>query len=290
MIAAIGELLWDVYPDGRRVPGGAPFNFAYHCQQLGHPAMIVSRVGQDALGQELRDEVLQRGLQAEFIQTDPQHPTGTVQVDLNAQQQPTYTIMPDVAWDHLAWTYELQELALDAEVLCFGSLAQRVYPARRTIRKCVSIVSARDQLTICDLNLRPPFLNPSVIYFCLTHSRWLKMSDDDVAVLESLIPHWAVFCDSVALHVRTHGAQGATLTRPGVADPLHHPGVPVDVVDTVGAGDAFTAALACARYEMLPLEQCLRLAVAYAAEVCRYRGGTPKIPRERVAAIRSEIK
>src|SRR5256714_14504111 len=103
MIVGIGELLWDLYPDGRKVAGGAPFNFAFHCQQLGHPAVIVSRVGDDDLGRQLREEVRRLAMSDEYIQTDPAHPTGTVQVQVDAKGHPRYTITEHVAWDYLEW-------------------------------------------------------------------------------------------------------------------------------------------------------------------------------------------
>src|SRR3954466_5879368 len=124
-IVGIGEVLWDVYPDGRKVAGGAPFNFAFHCHQLGHPAVIVSRVGDDDLGRELRQRVRELGLSDEYIQTDREHPTGTVRVTLDANKVPTYTITENVAWDHIELIPELEGLAATATALCFGSLALR---------------------------------------------------------------------------------------------------------------------------------------------------------------------
>src|SRR6478672_388291 len=112
-IVGIGEVLWDVYPD-RKVAGGAPFNFAFHCHQLGHPAVIVSRVGGDDLGRELREEVRRLGLSDEYIQTDPEHPTGTVQVTIDAAGQPSYTITEGVAWDYIALEPRLETLAANA--------------------------------------------------------------------------------------------------------------------------------------------------------------------------------
>src|SRR5215471_5103115 len=124
-IVGIGEILWDVYPDGRKVAGGAPFNFAFHCHQLGHPAVIVSRVGADELGRELRARVSELGLSDEYIQADRDHPTGTVQVTLDASAVPTYTITENVAWDHIAWDEKLADLAGRYEAVCFGTLASR---------------------------------------------------------------------------------------------------------------------------------------------------------------------
>src|SRR5437763_1664785 len=124
-VVGIGELLWDVYPDGRKVAGGAPFNFAFHCHRLGHPAAIVSRVGGDDLGRELREEVRRLGLSDECIQTDSEHPTGTVRVAVDENGQPAYTITQDVAWDYIAWDDTIKGLLSQAGGVCFGTLAQR---------------------------------------------------------------------------------------------------------------------------------------------------------------------
>src|SRR6516164_9702140 len=132
-IVGLGELLWDVYLDGRKVAGGAPFNFAFHCHQLGHPAVIVSRVGDDDLGRELREEVRRLGLSDENIQTDRDHPTGTVRVALDENKVPTYTITENVAWDFVGWGDGLAALAERTAVVCYGSLAQRCEPTRGTI-------------------------------------------------------------------------------------------------------------------------------------------------------------
>src|SRR4051794_28192338 len=137
-IVGIGELLWDVFPDGRKVAGGAPFNFAFHCRQLGHPAAIVSRVGDDDLGRELRDRGRELGLSDEYIQTDRDHPTGTVRVTLDADKVPTYTITEDVAWDHIEWEERLARVFYDAPAICFGTLMQRGLTSRETLRRLVS--------------------------------------------------------------------------------------------------------------------------------------------------------
>src|SRR2546423_7595770 len=151
-IVGIGELLWDVYPDGRKVAGGAPFNFAFHCRQLGHPAVIVSRVGDDDLGRELRDEVRLLGLSHEYIQTDPEHPTGTVKVTVDAAGQPSYTITENVAWDYIEFGPQLALLREFASAICFGSLAQRAPVSGSSIYEFVAPTRAR--MRVFDLNLR----------------------------------------------------------------------------------------------------------------------------------------
>src|SRR5687767_339674 len=158
-IVGIGEVLWDVYPDGRKVAGGAPFNFAFHCHQLGHPAVIVSRVGDDELGRELRDRVRELGLSDEYIQTDRDHPTGTVQVTLNANKVPTYTITENVAWDWIELTEQVQGVTLYSNAFCFGSLATRNDASFSTIFQSAEIASAHGSLVVCDVNIRTPFVN-----------------------------------------------------------------------------------------------------------------------------------
>src|SRR5262245_48352960 len=150
-IVGIGELLWDVFPDGRKVAGGAPFNFAFHCRQLGHDAVIVSRVGDDDLGRELREEVKRLGMSDEFIQTDHDHPTGTVQVSVDAAGQPTYMITEDVAWDYIEPEARLSVLSEFAAGACFGSLAQRASRSAEAINTLMGWIRG---LKVFDVNLR----------------------------------------------------------------------------------------------------------------------------------------
>src|SRR5262245_24763096 len=179
-IVGIGELLWDVYPDGRKVAGGAPFNFAFHCHQLGHPAAVVSRVGADEFGREVRSAVRALGLTDELIQEDAHHPTGTVSVALE-QGQPTYTIHEDVAYDHLAWPPGLETTFSHAQAVCFGTLIQRHPTARATVGR--ALTAARNALVVCDINLRQHFWSAEVIESSLRASRWAKLNDGELAVL-----------------------------------------------------------------------------------------------------------
>src|SRR3954466_15799100 len=133
-IVALGEILWDLFPGGRRA-GGAPFNFAFHCHQLGHPAVIVSRVGDDDLGRRLRAEVRRLGLSDEDIRTHRDHPPGTVHVSVDAGGQPTYTITENVAWDFIEWEPKLEALAGAARAVCFGTLAQRAPVSPEALRR-----------------------------------------------------------------------------------------------------------------------------------------------------------
>ncbi|MBM3982722.1 MAG: carbohydrate kinase [Planctomycetes bacterium] len=292
-IVGIGELLWDVYPDGRKVAGGAPFNFAYHCHQLGHPAVIVSRVGDDDLGRALRERVRELGLSDEYIQTDRDHPTGTVQVALDANAVPTYTITENVAWDFIAWDEKLADLSERTRSVCFGSLACRG-------KDSFDVVSefGRSSHThrLFDVNLRQNYFTPKLLEWGVARAHWVKISDEEIDRFATAIGVWidsfeqfhqSLFLPGQLLII-TKGAGGCELLWPEHDQHFGEPGVPARVVDTVGAGDAFTAAMVCLHLEGKPLRECARFANHYAARVCEQPGGTPKIDRaevERAAGI-----
>lgn len=297
-IVGIGELLWDIYPDGRKVAGGAPFNFAFHCHQLGHEAVIVSRIGDDQLGREIREEVKRLGLSDEFIQTDSDHPTGTVTVSLDANKVPTYTINENVAWDYLEPREELALLTKNASAVCFGTLAQRFESSRTTVqqftRNCLGI-------RIFDVNLRSALTWEihNRIVDELKMIDWLKVNVDELVTLLDG-PAMIVSFDSLPKKdsplrvlfdplgdIRKVGI----LTRGSKSTAVHDwqrtewiPAVPANVIDTVGAGDAFTAAMVCLHLEGKPLRKCARFANRYAARVCEHQGATPRIDRAEVEA------
>lgn len=283
-IVGIGELLWDVFPDGRKVAGGAPFNFAYHCRQLGHDAVIVSRVGDDVLGRELREEVKRLGMSDEFIQTDREHPTGTIRVAVDAAGQPTYTIAEDVAWDYVEWGGNIEQVHETARAVCYGSLGARAARSRETLDRFLSPFArgVDRELIVCDVNIRPT-TPQGVIDWSLTRSDWLKLNSDELGRL-------AGRCGDVSAAVRQRFSQGVVIVTLGdrgcevvSPDSFREPGVPARVVDTVGAGDAFTAAMVCLHLEGRSLRECARFANHYAARVCEFQGATPRIDRTDVA-------
>jgi len=306
-IVGIGEVLWDVYPDGHKVAGGAPFNFTFHCHQLGHPAVIVSRVGNDELGRELRDRVRALGLSDEYIQTDYEHPTGTVRVTLDANKVPTYTIIENVAWDYIAWEDKLESLAKTCRAICFGTLAQRFGTPIPIDRIATGLRDRRghERLSparvIFDVNLRSNYFNSEHLEWGLKVSDWCKINADEFAILCGLFS-----CDTLEDFVETmmgpfrpcaaivtQGEHGCDIYRQWEecdedGDPtfpreeFHEPGVPAHVVDTVGAGDAFTAAMVCLHLEGRSLRECARFANHYAARVCEQPGGTPRLDRAEV--------
>jgi fructokinase len=285
-IVGIGEVLWDVYPDGRKVAGGAPFNFAFHCHQLGHPAVIVSRVGDDELGRELRARVRELGLSDEYIQTDREHPTGTVQVTLDANAVPTYTITENVAWDWIEWDEKLESLAKTCRAVCFGSLSTRHERSCATILQVADIAGDLGSLVVWDVNIRTPAPTQARIckWFMSGWWEWFKASAEDLAFLLAMFPG-GLWPEPGRLPIPTRlytfGADGCEITTPS-GEVLREPGVSARVVDTVGAGDAFTAAMVCLHLEGRPLRDCARFANHYAARVCEQPGGTPRIDRREV--------
>lgn len=317
LIVGIGELLWDVFPDDRTVAGGAPFNFTYHCHNLGHTAVMVSAVGDDDLGRQLRARVRELGLTDEFIQTDPAHPTGTVRVTVDAAGQPSYEIVEDVAWDHIAWTPELEAFAGKCNAVCYGTLSQRVKTGFVVPRFLIAAGAAHDPdyltklqgidgpsvlepfpLKVCDLNLRHPHVRDNAINPAW-QANWLKLNTDEMHwlgddhmglrpppdVTPARFAHKfnnGLFGPTVppSVVIVTDGANGVTVVNGD--EVIVEPGVPATVVDTVGAGDAFTAAMVCLHLEGKPLAECVRFAVRYAAKVCEHAGGTPRIDRAAV--------
>lgn len=282
-VVGIGEMLWDVFPDGRRL-GGAPVNFCCHCGQLGAEAYPVSCVGTDALGDDILQVLASLQLDLSYVAQDAAHPTGTVQVTLDKNGKPTYEICEGVAWDAIPMTAELEALARKADALCFGSLCQRSALSRATIQH--SLASARrDASRIFDINLRQAFFNERTITESLRLANVLKLNDEELPVLAQMFDLAGSIEQQLAALIQrfelrlvayTRGAQGSVLLTPDARD--EHPGFPAKVVDSVGAGDAFTAALCVGMLQRKPLAEINEHANRVAAYVCTQQGGTPLLP------------
>jgi fructokinase len=281
LIVGLGELLWDLLPDGKQL-GGAPANFAYQAHALGADARVVSAVGADELGREAVAQLRQRGVESAFIVTDPFHATGTVEVSVNAQGQPRYTIVESVAWDFIPLSDAAAHLAAQAHAICFGTLAQRAPTSRETIRTLLQRASPRC-LRILDINLRPPFVDPAIVRESCGLADALKLNDEEFPMLAEMLG-----CDArearfftelferyrFRLIALTRGADGATLVTPN--ERLDFPGAPPrELVDTVGAGDAFTAAMTVGWLRHLPLAHIGANAIRVASYVCSLRGAMP---------------
>jgi fructokinase len=282
-ILAVGEVLWDLLPDGKQL-GGAPANFTYHCRSLGADARLVTRVGHDDLGREVLERFRLLGLPTESVQVDPESPTGTVAVALDPDGQPRFTIHENVAWDRIRADETALALAASANAICFGSLAQRSEPARRAIRSLVSATRA-GTLRLFDVNLRPPFVDRGVIGDSLTMANALKLNDQELSELVAMFGLPSGVRESLAelagrfslpLVALTRGAGGSLLLADGLWS--DHPGRSVAVSDTIGAGDAFSAALVFGLLAGRPLEAINRHANEVAAFVCTQPGGTPSLP------------
>lgn len=289
-VIGLGELLWDCFPD-HRLPGGAPANVAFHAQQLGLSAAVATRVGQDDLGAELCQFLQQQGLSTELVQRDPQHGTGTVTVEPHAAGT-QYTFLENSAWDFLQATPEWLDAAASAAAICFGTLAQRGPVSRETIHRCLAAASA-DCLIVYDVNLRPPFYQREWIERSLRRARIVKLNDDEVRTLAAMFAapaaddlgfaRWLRTAFDLDLVCVTRGARGALAVSPTETCDVR--GIAVDVVDTVGAGDAFTAALLRSRLDGWTLERALPFANQVGALVASRRGAMP-ILTEELAALR----
>ncbi len=292
LVVGLGEILWDLFPEGK-ILGGAPANFAYHARVLGDQGIPVSRVGTDALGREIRLRLSELGVSDRQVQTDPARPTGTVRVELDSRGVPAFTITPEVAWDYLEWSGELQALAGRADAVCFGSLAQRSTQSRWTIRSFLAAVRRR-ALRVFDVNLRQSWYSEEVLSESLAASSILKLNESELPVMLRTLgldePREPVQgCRllrerfNLELVCLTLGEQGSLLV--GEAGEHRHPGFRVQVADTVGSGDAFTAALCHHRLRGASLERIGKAANRYGAWVASQAGATPPAAAEILQAV-----
>ena len=281
-VIGIGEVLWDLLPAGRQL-GGAPANFAYHAGALGAQAGMVTRVGRDALGQEILCRLEQLRLPANLVQVDETSPTGTVTVELAGEGVPNFTIHEHVAWDHLQLTDAALATARTADARCFGSLAQRAEPSRGTIQHLLR-QSSPTALRIFDINLRQHFYSRTVIEPSLQLANVLKLNDSELSVLATLFelkgdPQSQLTALARHFDLRvvalTLGSQGSLLYQDGHWSKCRTRSVRVE--DTVGAGDAFTAALALGLLRQMDLEAINLAANEVASCVCSCAGATPPL-------------
>jgi len=294
LILALGEILWDLLPTGRQL-GGAPANFAYHAAQLGADARTVSAVGDDDLGREILDRLATLGLDTSFLAVDPAHPTGTVSVALEVGQ-PAYTIHENVAWDFLRASPALLDLARRADCLCFGTLAQRSPATRDTIR-AVLAAARPGSLRILDINFRQHYYDQDIVDRSLAAAAVLKINDHELPLLLTLLgaaPGSAPASlferyPELRLVALTRGSTGSKLVaRDGQTS--DHPGFTVKVADTIGAGDAFTAALAVELLAGRPLVTVNDAANLMASYVCQHRGATPTLDQTFFERYRNRVR
>jgi fructokinase len=283
LVVGLGEILWDLLPDGKQL-GGAPANFAYHTQSLGARGVVASCVGDDELGRLIVARLVELGLDIQHVAVDERHPTGTVSVELDAGGKPRYTIHKNVAWDFIPSTPALLDLAARADAVCYGSLCQRSEVSRRTVRAFLESTRP-DCLRVFDINLRQSFYGPEIVDAMLSLSNVMKLNDEELPVVARLLSISGTEPDilralgdryGLRLIALTKGACGSLLWTPGATS--SHPGIrPPRIVDTVGAGDAFTAALAMGLLRGNLLDQINADANRLASYVCSQPGATPTL-------------
>lgn len=282
----MGEALWDVLPEGKKI-GGAPANFAYHVSQFGLPSCVVSAVGDDALGDEILDNFTSKGLK-QLIEKVP-YPTGTVQVEIDQAGVPQYEIKENVAWDNIPWTPALEELASHTKAVCFGSLAQRNVVSRETINRFLDAMpKTDDSLVVFDVNLRQGFYNKEILCNSMEHCNILKINDEELVTVSRMFGYpgidlqdkcWILLGKyNLKMLILTCGINGSYVFTPGNVSFLPTP--KVEVADTVGAGDSFTAAFISCILKGMPVAVAHHRAVDTSAFVCTQNGAMPVLPKE----------
>lgn len=274
-------------PEGKKL-GGAPANFACHTAALGNIGILVSRIGKDRLGDEILGRLEKLSVSTEYIQTDPDRPTGVVNVELSANGQPSYDIVKDLAWDYLAWDEELRSLAGKIDAVCFGSLAQRNKASAGTIGKFLTQTSP-GTLCVYDVNLRQNYYSKEVIKNSMSLANIVKLNDQELPIIAELLGTKGENQAETAKNLLkkfdlqiicvTLGENGCLIISGNQV--VTHPGFKVEVADTVGSGDAFTACMVDFYLRGADLATIARSANRYGAWVASRKGATPK-PDEKI--------
>ena len=282
-IVGLGEALWDVLPEGKKL-GGAPANFAYHAGQFGLDTIAISALGEDALAEETVEALKEHNLN--YLMPRVPYPTGTVQVTLAEGGIPTYEIKEGVAWDNIPYTNEMADIAKSARAVCFGSLAQRNSVSRENIRKFLADTPA-DCLKICDINLRQQFYSKEVLEDSFKLCNILKINDEELVVVNRMFGYEGLdmrqTCEKMVqdyglkMLVLTCGTNGSyVFTDDGLTSFQDTP--KVEVADTVGAGDSFTGSFCACIINGKPVQEAHKTAVAVSAFVCTQNGAMPVVP------------
>lgn len=285
-VVGMGEALWDVLPEGKKI-GGAPANFAYHVSQFGLNSCVVSAVGDDPLGKEILENLTSKGLN-QLIAIVP-YPTGTVQVEIDQAGIPQYDIKENVAWDNIPFTPELEELARKTRAVCFGSLAQRNVVSRETINKFLDVMPQTDEsLVVFDVNLRQGFYNKDILCNSMERCNILKINDEELVTVSRMFGYpgidlqdkcWILLGKyNLKMLILTCGVNGSYVFTPGHVS--FQPTPKVEVADTVGAGDSFTAAFIASILKGKSVSEAHACAVQTSAFVCTKKGAMPILPSE----------
>ncbi|MDY5406486.1 MAG: carbohydrate kinase [Sodaliphilus sp.] len=289
IVVGMGEALWDVLPEGKKI-GGAPANFAYHVSQFGFPSCVVSAIGDDALGKEIIENFTSKGLD-QLIAEVP-YPTGTVQVEIDQTGIPLYDIKENVAWDNIPYTEHLDALAKRTKAVCFGSLAQRNVVSRETINHFLDTMPKDDDsLIVFDVNLRQGFYNKEILCKSMQNCNILKINDEELITVSRMFGYpgidlqdkcWILLGKyNLKMLILTCGINGSYVFTPGNVS--FQPTPKVEVADTVGAGDSFTAAFIASILKGKSVTEAHTIAVKTSAFVCTQKGAMPILPPEYTA-------
>lgn len=293
LITGIGEALWDMLPDGKKI-GGAPANFAYQCGQAGLDSCAVSAIGKDKLGEELIAQFDDKKLN--YVMEVVDYPTGTVGVELDERGVPVYDIKEGVAWDNIPLTPKIREIAKKTRAVCFGSLAQRSHVSRETLAGFLDIMKAQgdERFYVFDINLRQSFYTPEILYESMERCNVLKINDEEMVIVSRMFGWpgidlkdkcWILLGKyDLDILVLTCGINGSYIFTPGNVSFLPTP--VVEVVDTVGAGDCFSAIFMASYLQGATIEAAHRNAVTCSAFVCTQPGAMPTLPE----SLREEIR
>lgn len=281
-VVGLGEALWDVLPEGKKL-GGAPSNFAYHAAQMGVKAIAVSALGDDKLGEETVTQLKEK--QLNYLMPRVPYPTGTVQVELDNDGVPTYDIKENVAWDNIPFNDDVKAVAQQTLAVCWGSLAQRNVVSRETIYKFLD-ATPTPCLKIFDINLRQNFYTKEIIRESMKRCNMLKINDEELVLIGRMFGYagldmenkcWLILGKyNLDMLVLTCGVNGSYVFTPGSMSYQETPRV--EVADTVGAGDSFTAAFCAAILQGKSIAEAHKLAVDVSAYVCTQNGAMPEIP------------
>jgi fructokinase len=290
-VVGLGEVLWDLLLTGTQL-GGAPANFAYHAHALGAQTQVITRVGNDDYGREIIRRFREMGLTEDGVQIDETAPTGIAKVELSGNGLAHFTVRQNVAWDYIAATGNALAAAGAVDAICFGSLAQRCERSRIAIQQIVA-TSPTKALRVFDVNLRQQFYSRGVIEESLELANVVKLNDDELPVLATMFNVQGSTEKQIEWLADTFGLHSVALTRGANGSLLYQdlaeragtrwsdcPSRPVKVVDTVGAGDSFTAALVLGLLQKMDLDEINTLANEVARYVCSQAGATPKLPEE----------
>lgn len=294
-VVAIGEVLWDLLPSGK-VLGGAPCNFGYRLTELGHSVAVVSKVGQDELGEELLSGLQKLGVPTQWIQQDEINPTGVVEVELNEEGNPRYTIIPGVAYDFIEYTDELERIATKCKVICFGTLVQRSPVTRDTLYRLLDKATQAEK--VLDINLRKACYNRETVEESLRRATILKLNRSEVTELYRLLGlkegSSRQFAETVMSEYGIHTVL-ITLGEEGVeaynrdGEYITAKAYKVTVVDSIGAGDSFTAGFVSKLLSGASLEECCQFGNATGALAATRKGGMSPIGKREIVSLLEDI-